>query len=96
MDHELNALRLAYAEQDCPHGRKLAGDFGDPTDAEINAAAETSYRRGFDQGVAAAIAAVEAGASLPRLTAWKRRLGNWRRKRHHGRIEYPEWLDMGD
>lgn len=56
--------------------------------------AETSYRRGFHQGVVAAIAAVTAGFTDRELASWERRIRQWRSKRHDGKVEYPEWLAL--
>ena len=40
---------------------------------------EQAYRRGFHQGAALTVRAVEAGASIPALRAWLADLRLWRR-----------------
>ena len=78
---------------DTPHGRRLVADLGgEVTDREVNTVAETSYRRGFYQGVYAAIEALQEGFSAEQMEAWQRRLWDWRNQDHRGRIEFPEWL----
>lgn len=92
-DEDFEEFYEEVASQDSPHDRALASHMGPLLeDKHVNIACETSYRRGFDQGVAAAIEAVEKGYELGRLIAWKYRLHSWRCKRHKGKIEYPEWL----
>lgn len=56
----------------------------------LDEAAEQCYRRGFDQGVAAAL---EAATMYSRyeLDEWKRRLSAWRRQSCK-KIVFPEWL----
>src|ERR1700734_643557 len=52
---------------------------------------ELAYRRGFHQGAAAAVEAVDEGFSLVQLQAWVMRLYRWRRKAQPRRV-----LDLRD
>jgi hypothetical protein len=64
-------------------------------DKAIDQAIEIAYRRGFHQGVAACVEAVEIGKDVGKLQAWERRLSVWRRKNDCRSREYPEWLARG-
>lgn len=57
-------------------------------------AAEMAYRRGFTQGVAAAIEAVKDGHELSALQRWLQRLMKWRYRRPCNRVVFPEWLSI--
>lgn len=93
MLRELRSFREQIAYQDCPQGRKLATDLPEVTDREINIAAETSYRRGFEQGVAMALEVMQSGRfTVEDLAAWRWRLYRWRRKKHGGKFRFPEML----
>lgn len=55
--------------------------------------AEMAYRRGFYQGAAAAIEAMEEGFSLKQMRSWLfPRLYRWRYKRPMTKVIFPEWL----
>lgn len=72
---------------------KSFADLGGPVTAdELQIAAESSYRRGFYQGVAAGLEAAEMGYPFSKLRKWQDRLLRWRHKRHQGKFEVPEWL----
>ncbi len=92
MEKEDREFRDRVAGQDHPRGRALAAEIENVTDQEINLAAETSYRRGFHQGVAAALEAVRAGFTDEKLARWENRVYVWRRKNHRGKPAHPEWL----
>jgi hypothetical protein len=62
------------------------------TRAEFDEQRETDYRRGFHQGVSAAVEALISGYQLTALKKWQERLREWRGKRHKGKPERPEWL----
>ncbi len=70
--------------------------FGRKDELPSNVAIEQAYRRGFHQGVFAAIDAIEDGFSVRQLHAWNKRLHKWRLKRHGGKWESPEWLSRSE
>lgn len=55
-------------------------------------AREQSFRRGFNQGIAAAIEAFQKGYSVGQMEEWNERVYEWRGESHKGEIVYPEWL----
>lgn len=57
-----------------------------------DAACESAYRRGFSQGVYAAVDAAESKCSLVKLRDWANRVYAWRLRRVGGAFEEPEWL----
>ena len=47
--------------------------------AQVELAVELAFRRGFHQGAALTVRALEAGASIPTLRGWLAELRRWRR-----------------
>lgn len=52
---------------------------------------ERQFRRGFTQGVWAAIECVERGDNLKSMKSWYMRLLRWRGANHRGKTVWPEW-----
>lgn len=88
--HEAEMVR-DLVEADYPPTENIAddlGEYGGLTSTSIRIVAEKAYRRGFTQGVAAAI---RAGNKPQReLDAWLNRLMQWRLEPHGGQSKFPE------
>ena len=57
-------------------------------------AEEDAYRRGFDQGSHAVIAAIIDGASLEEIKRWKTSVSKWRHDRTHHKMTEPPKFAM--
>ena len=64
----------------------------DPKEKERVYYAECSYRRGFTQGVNAALDAIEKGKNMQEMEAWLERLMEWRAQVGKGGDYCPEQL----